>query len=58
LLSPFDRLIHDRKRAIELFEFDYQNAAFTKTMSAAVHREIEELAQWLDLDLRLPRSGA
>jgi len=24
LLSPFDRLIHDRKRAIELFEFDYQ----------------------------------
>jgi uncharacterized protein YcaQ len=24
LLSPFDRLIHDRKRALELFEFDYQ----------------------------------
>ena len=24
LLSPFDRLIHDRKRTIELFEFDYQ----------------------------------
>lgn len=24
LLSPFDRLIHDRKRMIELFEFDYQ----------------------------------
>jgi uncharacterized protein len=24
LLSPFDRLIHDRKRATELFEFDYQ----------------------------------
>jgi uncharacterized protein YcaQ len=24
LLSPFDRLIHDRKRAMELFEFDYQ----------------------------------
>jgi uncharacterized protein len=24
LLSPFDRLIHDRKRAVELFEFDYQ----------------------------------
>ncbi|MDR0343321.1 MAG: winged helix DNA-binding domain-containing protein [Nocardiopsaceae bacterium] len=24
LLSPFDRLIHDRKRAVELFGFDYQ----------------------------------
>ena len=24
LLSPFDRLIHDRRRMVELFEFDYQ----------------------------------
>jgi uncharacterized protein len=24
LLSPFDRLIHDRKRTVELLEFDYQ----------------------------------
>jgi uncharacterized protein YcaQ len=24
LLSPFDRLIHDRRRTAELFEFDYQ----------------------------------
>ena len=24
LLSAFDRLIHDRKRAVELFEFAYQ----------------------------------
>jgi uncharacterized protein YcaQ len=24
LLSPFDRLIHDRRRALDLFEFEYQ----------------------------------
>ncbi|MGC9665035.1 DNA glycosylase AlkZ-like family protein [Planosporangium sp. 12N6] len=24
LLSPFDRLIHDRRRTVELFEYDYQ----------------------------------
>jgi uncharacterized protein len=24
LLSPFDRLIHDRKRTVDLFAFDYQ----------------------------------
>ena len=24
MLSPFDRLVHDRKRAVELFDFDYQ----------------------------------
>lgn len=28
LLSPFDRLIHDRKRTVELFEFDYQLEMF------------------------------
>ena len=101
LLSPFDRLIHDRSRTLELFGFDYQlemykpaanrrwgyfalpilygdqlvgkldatadrkagvlrvdaihqDAAFTKTMTAAVRREIRDLAQWLDVDLKLP----
>ncbi len=98
LLSPFDRLIHDRKRTTELLEFDYQlemykpaakrrwgyfalpilysdrlvgkldatadrksgvlrvdavhqDVDFTKTMAAAVDREIVDLARWLDLDL-------
>jgi uncharacterized protein len=102
LLSPFDRLIHDRKRTLDLFEFDYQlemykpvakrrwgyyalpilygdrlvgkldatadhkagrlrvhaiheDEPFTKATSAAVHREIKDLARWLRLDLELPR---
>ena len=101
LLSPFDRLIHDRRRTAELFEFDYQlemykpaarrrwgyfalpilygdrlvgklDAAadrsagllrvqavhedfpFTGDMTAAVRREIGDLARWLQLDLTLP----
>jgi uncharacterized protein YcaQ len=101
LLSPFDRLIHDRKRTVELFEFDYQlemykpaakrrwgyfalpilygdrlvgkldatadrkagvlrvdaihqDVAFDQTMTAAVDREIKDLAYWLELDLTLP----
>ena len=102
LLSPFDRLIHDRKRTGELFGFDYQlemykpaaqrrwgyfalpvlygdqlvgkldatadrpagvlrvhaihqDAPFTKTMTAAIGRQIEDLADWLGLELTLPR---
>jgi len=98
LLSPFDRLVHDRKRMVEIFEFDYQlemfkpaakrrwgyfalpilygdrlvgkldatadrdagvlrvdavheDVPFTKAMSAAVNREIKDLAVWLRLDL-------
>jgi uncharacterized protein YcaQ len=98
LLSPFDRLIHDRKRMVELFEFDYQlemykpaakrrwgfyalpvlygdrlvgkldatadrragalrvdaihqDVPFTKAMTAAVDREIKDLARWLEMDL-------
>jgi uncharacterized protein YcaQ len=98
LLSPFDRLLHDRKRMNDVFEFDYQlemykpaakrrwgyyalpilygdrlvgkldaradreagvfrvaavheDVPFSKTMTAAVGREIRDLARWLDLEL-------
>jgi uncharacterized protein YcaQ len=101
LLSPLDRLVYDRKRMVELFEFDYQlemykpaakrrwgyfalpilygdrlvgkldattdrkagvlrvaaiheDAPFTDTMTAAVRREISDLAHWLELELALP----
>jgi uncharacterized protein len=101
LLSPFDRLLADRKRMNELFEFDYilemykpaaqrqwgyyalpilhgdrlvgkldaqadrrdgvlrvtavhQDVPFSHAETAAVDREIRDLARWLDLELVLP----
>jgi len=101
LLSPLDRLVYDRKRMVELFQFDYQlemykpaakrrwgyfalpilygdrlvgkvdataerkagvlrvdaiheDVPFTKTMTSAVHREIDDLANWLELELAMP----
>ena len=101
LLSPLDRLVFDRKRMTELFEFDYQlemfkpaakrrwgywampilyrdrlvgkldaaadrkagvfrvhaihrDVPFTKAMTAAVQREVTDLADWLRLDLQMP----
>ncbi|HET6665645.1 MAG TPA: crosslink repair DNA glycosylase YcaQ family protein [Intrasporangium sp.] len=106
LLSPFDRLSHDRKRALELFDFDYtlemykpaaqrrwgyfalpvlhgdrlvgkvdskvdrkdkvlrveaihQDVRFTRTMTARVVAELEDLAGWLgvSLDGVVARSG-
>jgi len=101
LLSPFDRLLHDRKRMNEVFDYDYHlemykpaakrrwgyyalpilygdrlvgkldaradrdagllrvtavhhDVPFGKTMTAAVNREITDLARWLDLELVLP----
>jgi uncharacterized protein len=102
LLSPLDRLVFDRKRMTDIFEFDYQlemykpvakrkwgyyalpilygdrlvgkldatadrkagvlrvdaihqDVPFDKKMTAAVDREIKDLALWLKLHLVLPR---
>ena len=101
LLSPFDRLLADRKRMSEIFDFDYilemykpaaqrrwgyyalpilygdrlvgkldaradrnegelrvaaihRDVPFSKAMTAAVDREVKDLARWLDLELVLP----
>jgi hypothetical protein len=98
ILSPLDRLVYDRKRLLEIFDFDYQlemykpvakrrwgyfalpilhndrlvgkldaaadrkagvfrvdaiheDEPFSKTLTAAVHREIRDLAKWLRLEL-------
>ena len=99
LLSPFDRLIHDRGRTEELFEFEYtlemykpaakrrwgyfalpilhgdrlvgkldatadrkagvlhvnavhEDVNFSPAMSTAVRKEIDDLAAWLELEVR------
>jgi uncharacterized protein len=105
LLSPFDRLVYDRKRTVDLFDFDYQlemfkpadkrrwgyfalpilhgdrlvgrldatadrkqsgclvvhaiheDEPFTNAVATAVHREIEDLARWLELEIALPDAG-
>jgi len=101
LLSPLDRLVFDRKRLTELFEFDYQlemykpaaarrwgywalpvlhgdrlvgkvdatadreagvlhvdavheDIPFGRALDAAVRAEIDDLARWLGVELRIP----
>src|SRR5665647_2396163 len=55
LLSPFDRPVHDRARALELFDFErtlemYEAAVKRRWGYVALpvlHHEIGELASWL-----------
>ncbi len=101
-LSPFDRLVHERQRTLDLFGFDYalemykpvarrrwgyyalpilhgdrlvgkldatadrkagvlrvdavhEDVPFGKATAAAVDREIDDLATWLQLDVLRPR---
>ncbi|HLT10558.1 MAG TPA: crosslink repair DNA glycosylase YcaQ family protein, partial [Micromonosporaceae bacterium] len=47
--------IADRRAGVLRVNAIHQDVAFTKTMAAAIQREISDLAQWLKLDLVLPR---
>ena len=44
----------DRKEGELRVAAIHQDAPFTKAMTAAVGREISDLARWLDLELVLP----
>lgn len=44
----------DRRAGVLRVDAIYQDVPFNKTMTAAVGREIDDLARWLRLDLTLP----
>jgi uncharacterized protein YcaQ len=44
----------DRNAGVLRVHAIHQDVPFTKTVTAAIDREIKELARWLELDLTLP----
>jgi uncharacterized protein YcaQ len=44
----------DRKGGLLRVDAIHQDVPFSKSMTAAVDREIKDLAQWLELDLAMP----
>jgi uncharacterized protein len=44
----------DRKGGVLRVDAIHEDVTFNKTMTAAVDREIKDLARWLELDLTLP----
>jgi len=44
----------ERKAGVLQVNAIHMDMPFTTTMTSAVHREIKELARWLDLELALP----
>ena len=44
----------DRKAGILRVDAIHQDVPFDKTTSAAVREEIQDLARWLELDVKLP----
>ena len=45
----------DREAGVLRVHAIHQDVPFTATVSAGIHREIGDLARWLELDLSLPR---
>jgi len=53
LVGKVDATAHRNKGVLQV-DAIHQDVPFSKTMAAAVHRELVDLARWLDLDLALP----